>query len=297
MTAVSRVLFVAMLLGGTSSVAFAQAPPPILQEPQTIRLWEGKAPGALGDAPDDVPTLTIYMPPNTTGPMTAVIVAPRRRVSRAVDEQGRPHSREPAERARHRGVRAGGTASVRSIGIPSSLETCSVRFASSDRVRPSGTSHPTRSGSWDFGRRPPRIDCVHAVRSRPRRRGRCDRSGRQSPRFRDPRLSGDHAFRGVDASGIENDASRRERRGRRAQSFDRHARLTRHAAHVSVPHERRYGCPCGKQRLLFSRPPEGRRTGRNAYLQGWPGVGMPMNDTSSEWPKVLANWMRASGFL
>jgi acetyl esterase/lipase len=56
--------------------AQAQNAAPILQEPQTIRLWEGRAPGALGDAPEDVPTLTIYMPPNTTGPMTAVIVAP-----------------------------------------------------------------------------------------------------------------------------------------------------------------------------------------------------------------------------
>jgi acetyl esterase/lipase len=42
----------------------------------TIPLWQGKAPGALGDADDDVPDLTVYMPPNTTGPLTAVIVAP-----------------------------------------------------------------------------------------------------------------------------------------------------------------------------------------------------------------------------
>src|SRR6187401_102629 len=76
MTAVKRALFVVMLVGATGSVAFAQAPPPILQEPQTIRLWQGRAPGAVGDAAEDVPTLTIYMPPNTTGPMTAVIVAP-----------------------------------------------------------------------------------------------------------------------------------------------------------------------------------------------------------------------------
>ena len=27
-------------------------------------------------APEDTPTLTIYMPPNTTGPMTAVVIAP-----------------------------------------------------------------------------------------------------------------------------------------------------------------------------------------------------------------------------
>lgn len=49
---------------------------PILQEPQTMPLWEGRAPGALGDAPEDIPTLTVYMPQNTTGPMTAVVVAP-----------------------------------------------------------------------------------------------------------------------------------------------------------------------------------------------------------------------------
>jgi acetyl esterase/lipase len=54
----------------------AQRTPPILQEPQTIPLWADKAPGALGTAPEDTPTLTIYMPPNTTGPMTAVVIAP-----------------------------------------------------------------------------------------------------------------------------------------------------------------------------------------------------------------------------
>jgi acetyl esterase/lipase len=69
---------VLVVLASATLAVGAQAPPspPILQEPQTIPLWEEKAPGALGTAPDDVPTLTIYMPPVTTGPMTAVIVAP-----------------------------------------------------------------------------------------------------------------------------------------------------------------------------------------------------------------------------
>src|SRR5581483_5526592 len=49
---------------------------PLMQEPQTVRLWDGPAPGALGDTDVDTPTLTVYMPTNTTGPMTAVIVAP-----------------------------------------------------------------------------------------------------------------------------------------------------------------------------------------------------------------------------
>jgi len=71
-----RNLAFALMFLSSASVAFAQNTPPILQEPQTIPLWQGRAPGALGDAAEDIPTLTIYMPPNTTGPMTAVIVAP-----------------------------------------------------------------------------------------------------------------------------------------------------------------------------------------------------------------------------
>jgi acetyl esterase/lipase len=52
------------------------AAPPILQEPQTILLWPGGAPGAQGTEDRDKPAITVYMPPTTTGPMTAVIVAP-----------------------------------------------------------------------------------------------------------------------------------------------------------------------------------------------------------------------------
>jgi acetyl esterase/lipase len=50
--------------------------PPILQEPQTLLLWQSRAPGAQGDEDGDKPAITVYMPSNTTGPMTAVIIAP-----------------------------------------------------------------------------------------------------------------------------------------------------------------------------------------------------------------------------
>jgi len=43
----------------------------------TIPLWEGRAPGALGDEDRDKPTLTIYMPRNTPAAgATAVVVCP-----------------------------------------------------------------------------------------------------------------------------------------------------------------------------------------------------------------------------
>lgn len=53
-------LAVALCLASVSGT-LAQNPAPILQEPHTLPLWQGRAPGALGDAAEDVPTLTIYM--------------------------------------------------------------------------------------------------------------------------------------------------------------------------------------------------------------------------------------------
>jgi acetyl esterase/lipase len=70
--AAALLLFCAVTLGGSPQAPSA----PILQEPRTIPLWPNGAPGALGDEDADKPSLTIYMPPNTSGRMTAVIVAP-----------------------------------------------------------------------------------------------------------------------------------------------------------------------------------------------------------------------------
>src|SRR3989442_3997069 len=65
------------------ALAASQPPaPPLMQEPQTILLWPNGAPGALGQDDADKPALTIYMPPNTTGPMAAVIIAPAGSYSR-----------------------------------------------------------------------------------------------------------------------------------------------------------------------------------------------------------------------
>jgi acetyl esterase/lipase len=71
-------VFLVALVLAVPAVAVAQqpAPPPLMQEPQTILLWPAGAPGALGQDDADKPALTVYMPGNTAGPMTAVIIAP-----------------------------------------------------------------------------------------------------------------------------------------------------------------------------------------------------------------------------
>src|SRR5262245_8048829 len=74
---ISNSVRIALLLVSTAGAGvLAQRPAPIVQDPLTVPLWQGKAPGALGEADEDIPTLTIYMPANTTGPLTAVVVAP-----------------------------------------------------------------------------------------------------------------------------------------------------------------------------------------------------------------------------
>ena len=70
------VFSVSAFLVGASAPAQQPPAPPILQEPQMILLWPNGAPGAQGTDDRDKPAITVYMPPNTTGPMTAVIVAP-----------------------------------------------------------------------------------------------------------------------------------------------------------------------------------------------------------------------------
>ena len=63
-------------------------------EPRTMRLWEGKAPGALGDAEEDRPTITLYaLPkwePGEIAPEPAMIVFPGGSyVNLAMNHEGR----------------------------------------------------------------------------------------------------------------------------------------------------------------------------------------------------------------
>jgi acetyl esterase/lipase len=75
-------------------------------EPRIVRLWADRAPGAIGDLDEDTPTLTVYLPPAATAarrPTTAVIIAPGGSYrSLSMIKEGR----EPAELLNSLGIAA-----------------------------------------------------------------------------------------------------------------------------------------------------------------------------------------------
>ena len=75
--------FVVLAVAGMCATALAQTP-------ETIPLWENRAPGALGDADADRPTLTIFRAAGPQNVGTSVIVAPGGGyVNLAMDKEGR----------------------------------------------------------------------------------------------------------------------------------------------------------------------------------------------------------------
>src|SRR5438876_8891097 len=66
----------ALLLALMPLMPSLQQPLPPLQDGQTIPLWSGPAPGALGSADSDIPTLTVFLPRTMTANTPAVIVCP-----------------------------------------------------------------------------------------------------------------------------------------------------------------------------------------------------------------------------
>jgi len=74
----TRLLFAILAAAGLAARAAEprQQPSSTRQEPQVVRLWPGAAPGALGDRDEDTPTIAVYLPPAPTGPVAAVIIAP-----------------------------------------------------------------------------------------------------------------------------------------------------------------------------------------------------------------------------
>src|SRR4029453_14449834 len=103
-----------------------------------------------------------------------------------------------------------------------------------------------------------------------------DRSRQQPSRFRDPRLSGDHVRRIVDASGLEDESTRRwSGSGAGAQPVERYTGDRVDAAGVHLPHQRRYGRAGRERRGVLPCAAEGGRAGGDAHLQGRPARDRP----------------------
>jgi acetyl esterase/lipase len=57
---------------------------------KVYRLWDGDAPGALGNSDDDIPTLTDYGEPGTTGVRPACVVCPGGGYGMLAEHEGKP---------------------------------------------------------------------------------------------------------------------------------------------------------------------------------------------------------------
>jgi acetyl esterase/lipase len=71
-----RVLTLILIAAGAVAAQQAQSRQEMIQDTQTLLLWEDKAPGALGDEDRDKPAITVYLPRNSAQTMSAVIVCP-----------------------------------------------------------------------------------------------------------------------------------------------------------------------------------------------------------------------------
>ena len=80
------VLFLGMIGAGTMAAVLVNF---AMSKPQTLRLWEGDAPGALGKAEEDIPTITVYRPgKNDTG--AAIIICPGGGYGMLAPHEGKP---------------------------------------------------------------------------------------------------------------------------------------------------------------------------------------------------------------
>jgi acetyl esterase/lipase len=71
-----QLLPILVVVAVASGGAAAQQPPVPIQDGQVIPLWTGPAPGALGSADTDIPTITVNLPRTVRANTPAVVVCP-----------------------------------------------------------------------------------------------------------------------------------------------------------------------------------------------------------------------------
>ena len=282
------------------SPALAQAPGPILQEPQTIPLWQGDAPGAAGNAPDDIPTLTIYMPPNTAGPMTAVIIAPGggyRALS--MNKEGRA----PANYLNALGI----AAFVLKYRLGPKYHH-PIELGDMQRAIRTVRSHaaewhvdPARIGVMGFsaGGHLASTASTHFDRGNGSAADPIDRAGSRPDfailaypviTFTEPWT---HQGSKTNLLGEKPDAAL-------ARSLSSETQVTAETPPTFLFHTNADTTVAVENSIFYflALRKAGVPAELHVFKDGAHGAGMPMQDVAlSEWPKVLANWLRAAGFL
>ena len=282
MSGISRrrwpVVLAAVLLSAPVGIHGQRGAGPIMQEPQTLRLWTDRAPGALGDDDADVPTLTVYMPRNTAGPMTAVIIAPGGGyMNLAMNHEGR----QPANYFNTLGVAAFVLKYRLGPRYHHPVELGDAQRAIRMVRARAGEWHiaPDRIGIMGFsaGGHLASTASTHFDAGNPSAADPIDRAGSR-PDFAILGYPVITFIESVDASGIEDVTARgRARPGPCAQPLQRDAGLGHDAADVPVSHQRRHDGPGREQRAVFSGAPQSGCACGNAHLQGrrarrWPGA-------------------------
>src|SRR5690242_7455764 len=85
-----RLLAVTVLLLVVPEWVVAQERDSSAAAPQAIRLWGGPAPGALGNADADVPTITVFAPATESNSHSAVVVCPGGGYGGLAAHEGKP---------------------------------------------------------------------------------------------------------------------------------------------------------------------------------------------------------------
>jgi hypothetical protein len=61
---------------------------PAIFAAEPLPLWEGKAPGALGETPKDIPTLTPFLPEKPAAARAAMVICPGGGYGGLADHEG-----------------------------------------------------------------------------------------------------------------------------------------------------------------------------------------------------------------
>jgi len=91
--AVFGLLLVEVLMPTSVHAADATAPPAAAAAAETIRLWPGDAPGALGSADHDIPVVAWWPAPGATQPTAAIVVCPGGGYGGLADHEGSDYAK------------------------------------------------------------------------------------------------------------------------------------------------------------------------------------------------------------